>query len=162
MASFNRVVLLGNVTRDPELRYISSGTAVTEIGLAVNDRRKTASGEWVEETTFVDVTLWGRTAEIAGEYVTKGAPLMIEGRLKLDTWEKEGKKNSKLRVVGEKMVLLGSKGEGGSRGGGPARSQRPAGSRAPSAGGDDYSQSEPDYDGGQPSGGVAADDDIPF
>ena len=161
MASFNKVVLLGNVTRDPELRYISSGTAVTEIGLAVNDRRKTASGEWVEETTFVDVTLWGRTAEIAGEYVTKGAPLMIEGRLKLDTWEKDGKKNSKLRVVGEKMVLLGSKGEG-SRGG-QARPQRPAGGgRGPVAGGDDYTQSEPDYDGGQPSGGVAADDDIPF
>jgi single-strand DNA-binding protein len=162
MASFNRVVLLGNVTRDPELRYISSGTAVTEIGLAVNDRRKTASGEWVEETTFVDVTLWGRTAEIAGEYVTKGAPLMIEGRLKLDTWEKDGKKNSKLRVVGEKMVLLGSKGEG-SRGGGQGRSQRPAGNRGTaSSGAEDYSQSEPDYDGGSPSSGVAADDDIPF
>ena len=112
MASYNRVVLLGNVTRDPELRYISSGTAVTDIGLAVNDRRKTPSGEWVEETTFVDVTLWGRTAEVAGEYVTKGAPLLIEGRLKLDTWEKDGKKNSKLRVVGEKMQLLGSRGEG--------------------------------------------------
>ncbi len=162
MASFNKVVLLGNVTRDPELRYISSGTAVTEIGLAVNDRRKTASGEWVEETTFVDVTLWGRTAEIAGEYVTKGAPLMIEGRLKLDTWEKDGKKNSKLRVVGEKMVLLGSKGEG-SRGGGQGRPARAtAGGRPPATAGEDYSQSEPDYDGGQPSGGVAADDDIPF
>jgi len=93
MASFNRVILLGNVTRDPELRYISSGTAVTDAGLAVNDRRKNASGEWVEETTFVDVTLWGRTAEVAGEYVTKGSPLLIEGRLKLDTWEKDGKKN---------------------------------------------------------------------
>jgi len=162
MASFNKVVLLGNVTRDPELRYISNGTAVTEIGLAVNDRRKTASGEWVEETTFVDVTLWGRTAEIAGEYVTKGAPLMIEGRLKLDTWEKDGKKNSKLRVVGEKMVLLGSKGEG-PRGGGQGRPARaPAGGRPPATGGEDYSQSEPDYDGGQTSGGVAADDDIPF
>lgn len=160
MASFNRVVLLGNVTRDPELRYISSGTAVTEIGLAVNDRRKTASGEWVEETTFVDVTLWGRTAEIAGEYVTKGAPLMIEGRLKLDTWEKDGKKNSKLRVVGEKMVLLGSKGEGAR--GAQSRPARPAGGRPPAGGGDEYSQSEPDYDGGQSSGGVAADDDIPF
>jgi single-strand DNA-binding protein len=163
MASFNKVVLLGNVTRDPELRYISSGTAVTEIGLAVNDRRKTASGEWVEETTFVDVTLWGRTAEIAGEYVTKGAPLMVEGRLKLDTWEKDGKKNSKLRVVGEKMVLLGNKGEG-PRGGGQARSttRAPGGSRQPAGGGDDYSQSEPDYDGGPSSGGVAAEDDIPF
>jgi single-strand DNA-binding protein len=162
MASFNKVVLLGNVTRDPELRYISSGTAVTEIGLAVNDRRKTASGEWVDETTFVDVTLWGRTAEIAGEYVTKGAPLMIEGRLKLDTWEKDGKKNSKLRVVGEKMVLLGSKGEGSRSGGQSKPARASGGGRPPAGGGDDYSQSEPDYDGGQPSGGVAADDDIPF
>jgi len=164
MASFNRVVLLGNVTRDPELRYIANGTAVTEIGLAVNDRRKTASGEWVDETTFVDVTLWGRTAEIAGEYVTKGSPLMIEGRLKLDTWEKDGKKNSKLRVVGERMVLLGSKGEG-PRGGGQgqqARPQRASQGRGTSSAEEDFSQSEPDYHGSQASGGVAADDDIPF
>lgn len=161
MASFNRVVLLGNVTRDPELRYIASGTAVTEIGLAVNDRRKTASGEWVDETTFVDVTLWGRTAEIAGEYVTKGSPLMIEGRLKLDTWEKDGKKNSKLRVVGERMVLLGSKGDG-PRGGGQGRPERTAPGRAAPAGDDDFSQAEPDYHGGASSGAVAADDDIPF
>ncbi|MFM8984674.1 MAG: single-stranded DNA-binding protein [Planctomycetia bacterium] len=82
MASFNKVILVGNVTRDPELRYISSGTAVTDIGLAVNDRRKDGkTGEWIEETTFVDVTLWGRTAEVAGEYVTKGSPLLIEGRI---------------------------------------------------------------------------------
>ncbi len=112
MASFNRVILLGNVTRDPELKYISTGTAVTEIGLAVNDRRKGPNGDWIEETTFVDVTLWGRTAEIASEYLSKGAPVLIEGRLKLDTWEKDGKKNSKLRVVGERMQLLGSKGGG--------------------------------------------------
>ena len=97
MASFNRVILLGNVTRDPELKYVSTGTAVAEIGLAVNDRRKTASGEWVDETTFVDVTLWGRTAEVACEYASKGSPILIEGRLKLDTWEKDGRKNSKLR-----------------------------------------------------------------
>ena len=70
-SSMNRVFLMGNVTRDPELRYISNGSAVTEIGLAINDRRKSSSGEWVEETTFVDITLWGRTAEIEGEYVTK-------------------------------------------------------------------------------------------
>lgn len=161
MASFNRVVLLGNVTRDPELRYIASGTAVTEIGLAVNDRRKTATGEWIDETTFVDVTLWGRTAEIAGEYVTKGSPLMIEGRLKLDTWEKDGKKNSKLRVVGERMVLLGSKGDG-PRGGGQPRPQRAAPGRGTPGADDDFSQSEPDYHGSQSSSGVAADDDIPF
>ena len=122
MASFNRVILLGNVTRDPELRYIANGTAVTDIGLAVNDRRKTATGEWVEETTFIDVTLWGRTAEVAGEYVTKGSPIMIEGRLKLDTWEKDGKKNSKLRVVGERLQLLGGRSGDGPRGEG-ARSK---------------------------------------
>lgn len=160
MASYNRVILLGNVTRDPELRYISSGTAVTEIGLAVNDRRKTASGEWVEETTFVDVTLWGRTAEIAGEYVTKGSPLLIEGRLKLDTWEKDGKKNSKLRVVCDRMQLLGGRSGEGGRG---PKSRVAAGGRgagAAQAGGDEFDQST-SYDemGG---GGPVADDDIPF
>jgi len=157
MASFNRVVLLGNVTRDPELRYIASGTAVTDIGLAINDRRKTASGEWVEDTTFVDVTLWGRTAEVAGEYVTKGSPLLIEGRLKLDTWEKDGKKNSKLRVVGERMQLLGSRSDG-SRGGGKG----PPPPRRTTT--EDHGELAPtgQYDGPDegPSGG--GDDDIPF
>jgi len=109
MASFNRVILLGNLTRDPELRYVPSGTAVVDLGLAVNDRRKNASGEWVEETTFVDVTLWGRTAEVASEYLSKGSPVLIEGRLRLDTWENsEGQKRSKLRVVGERMQMLGA------------------------------------------------------
>jgi single-strand DNA-binding protein len=165
MASFNRVILLGNVTRDPELRYIANGTAVTDIGLAVNDRRKTPSGEWVEETTFVDVTLWGRTAEIAGEYVTKGSPLMIEGRLKLDTWEKEGKKNSKLRVVGEKMQLLGSRsgGEGG-RSAKPRVAAGRGGSQDGSMGGDEFNQANDSFDDGPGSSGgpVGADDDIPF
>jgi len=159
MASFNKVILVGNVTRDPELRYIASGTAVTDIGLAVNDRRKDGkTGEWIEETTFVDVTLWGRTAEVAGEYVTKGAPLLIEGRLKLDTWEKDGKKNSKLRVVGERMQLLGGRGEG-SRGGKPRVA---AGRGAPQAE-DTYDQST-SYGDESPghAGGVSADDDIPF
>ncbi len=118
MASFNRVILVGNLTRDPELRYIPSGMAVTEVGLAVNHRRKAQNGEWIEETTFVDVTLWGRTAEVASEYLSKGAPVLIEGRLKLDSWEKEGKKFSKLRVVGEHMQMLGAKGQGGGGGGG--------------------------------------------
>ena len=103
MASFNRVILVGNLTRDPELKYIPSGMAVSEIGLAVNDRRKNAQGEWIEETTFVDVTLWGRQAEVASEYLNKGSSVLIEGRLKLDSWEKEGKKQYKLRVVGERM-----------------------------------------------------------
>ena len=169
MASFNRVILIGNVTRDPELRYISSGTAVTDIGLAVNDRRKNASGEWVEETTFVDVTLWGRTAEVAGEYVTKGSPLFIEGRLKLDTWEKDGKKNSKLRVVCERMQLMGGRSGDGSRGEG-ARAGKPrvaaggksGGFSGVAAGGDEFDQSG-GYDDGPSAGGApGADDDIPF
>src|SRR5438477_736465 len=118
MASFNRVILVGNLTRDPEVRYTTNSTAVCDIGLAVNDRRKNASGEWIEETTFVDITLWGRTAEVAGEYLKKGAPVLIEGRLKLDTWEKEGQKRSKLKVVGELMQMLGGRSGGGGGGGG--------------------------------------------
>jgi single-strand DNA-binding protein len=153
------VVLLGNVTRDPELRYISSGTAVTDIGLAVNDRRKTPTGEWVEETTFVDVTLWGRTAEIACEYASKGSPLLIEGRLKLDTWEKDGKKNSKLRVVGEKLQLLGSRGEGSRGAGSGAAKPRLAAGRPAAAGGESFDQ-VPEYDGAD--AGPSGDDDIPF
>jgi single-strand DNA-binding protein len=130
MASFNRVILMGNLTRDPELRYIPSGTAVTEVTLAINDRRKNTQGEWVEETTFVDVTLWGRTAEVASEYLSKGSPLFVEGRLKLDSWEKEGKKQYKLRVVCDRMQMLGSRGQGGQGGGaprGPARATSESG-----------------------------------
>jgi single-strand DNA-binding protein len=119
MASFNRVILMGNITRDIEVKYLQSGMAVTDIGLAVNDRRKNQQGEWVEETTFVDITLWGRTAEIAGEYLGKGSPVLIEGRLKLDQWEKDGQKRSKLHVIGERMQMLGGKG-GGKGGGGPS------------------------------------------
>jgi single-strand DNA-binding protein len=112
MASYNRVILVGNLTRDPELRYIPSGTAVSDIGLAVNDRTK-KDGQWVEETTFVEVTLWARTAEIANEYLSKGSSVLIEGRLKLDSWENsEGQKRSKLRVVADRMQMLGSRGSG--------------------------------------------------
>lgn len=109
MASFNRVILVGNLTRDVEVKYTANQTAVTDIALAVNEHRKLPSGEWVEEATFVDVTLWGRTAEIAGQYLSKGAPVLIEGRLKLDTWESDGQKRSKLRVVGDRMQMLGSR-----------------------------------------------------
>lgn len=161
-SSMNRVFLMGNVTRDPELRYISNGSAVTEIGLAINDRRKSSTGEWVEETTFVDITLWGRTAEIAGEYVTKGAPLLIEGRLKLDMWEKEGKKNSKLHVVGDRMHLIGSR--GGNRSEGSQAGGRNQGNQ------NSNSQNEKDQSGGYDTGGGfgatstagGTEDDIPF
>ena len=159
MASYNRVVLLGNLTRDPEIRYISSGMAVTDIGLAVNDRKKNANGEWIEETTFVDVTLWGRTAEVAGEYLSKGAPILIEGRLKLDSWEtQDGQKRSKLKVVGERMQMLG--GRGGSEGGGqqraPARQNTQYSQPAPP---DDFSDAPPSNDS---PGDDSPGDDIPF
>ncbi len=113
MANYNRVVLMGNLTRDPEVRCLPSGTAVCDIGVAVNDRRKNQAGEWVEDTTFVDVTLWQRTAEVCGEYLSKGSPVLIEGRLKLDTWETEGQKRSKLKVIGERMQMLGKRPQNG-------------------------------------------------
>lgn len=108
-ANFNRVIIAGNATRDPEMRHTQGGTAVAGIGLAINSKRKGQNGEWVEETTFVDVTFWSRDAEIAAEYVRKGNPILVEGRLKLDQWEKDGRKNSKLSVVCERLVLLGGR-----------------------------------------------------
>ena len=128
MASFNKVILIGNLTRDPQVKYTAGGTAVTELTLAVNrqwfDKQ---SNTKKEDVTFVDVTLWGRTAEVAGEYLAKGRPVLIEGRLQTDSWEdRETKqKRSKLKVVGENMTMLGSRGDGG--GGG-------SGGRAPASG----------------------------
>ena len=125
MASFNKVILLGNLTRDPEVRYTPKGTAVAELGMAVNRVYTAENGEKREETTFVDVTLWGRTAEIAGEYLKKGRPVFIEGRLQLDSWEdkQSGQKRSKLKVVGEGLQLLGARPSGsGSTGGGDEES----------------------------------------
>src|SRR5438876_4406039 len=108
MASFNKVILLGNLTRDPEVRYTPKGTAVAELGMAVNRVYTAENGEKCEETTFVDVTLWGRTAEVAGEYLKKGRPVFIEGRLQLDSWEdkQSGQKRSKLKVIGVTMQLI--------------------------------------------------------
>ena len=172
MASYNRVILVGNLTRDPELRYIQSGTAVTEVGLAVNDRRKTATGEWVDEVTFVDVTVWGRQAETVSEYLTKGSPVLFEGRLKLDTWEKDGQKHSKLKVVCERMQMLGGRGgQGGGSGDRPQGTSRPAQCSSGGAS-QQYNQSgPPDYvddvpppemSGGGGGGSGGGGDDIPF
>lgn len=107
--SFNQCVLLGNLTRDPELRFTAGRKAVCDVGLALNDRWKDSQGEWVEETTFVDVTLWGRTAEVANEYLRKGSPVLIQGRLKLETWEKDGQKRSKHKIVCERMQMVGQR-----------------------------------------------------
>ena len=112
MASYNRVILLGNLVRDIELRYTNSRMAVCQNAIAVNDRRKNASGEWIDETSFVDVTFFGRTAEIVSEYLGKGSPIFVEGRLKQDTWEKDGQKRSKLYVIVDRMQLLGGRNEG--------------------------------------------------
>ena len=146
MASFNKVMLLGNLTRDPEVKYTPKGSAVADIGLAVNRTYTTDGGEKREETTFVDVTMWGRQAEIAGEYLKKGRPLFVEGRLQLDTWDDKqtGQKRSKLRVVCENFQMLGSRDGGEGGGGGGGRSS--GGKSAKSA----------------PAADTAEDDDIPF
>ena len=112
MANFNKVMLMGNVTRDIELRYTPKGTAVADIGLAVNRVRTSDGGERIEETTFVDVTLWGRTAEVAHQYSGKGKPLFVEGRLHMDSWDDKatGQKRSKLKVVADNIQLMGAPG----------------------------------------------------
>ena len=127
MASFNRVILAGNLTREPELRYTPKGTAIARIGLAVNRTWKSETGEMKEEVTFVDVDAWGRQAEVIAQYLRKGRPLLMEGRLKLDQWEDKNthQKQSKLRVVLESFTFIDSKG-GGEGGGGDAPRARSA------------------------------------
>ena len=154
MANLNKVMLIGNLTRDPELRYTPKGTAVAELGMAINRVRTNDQGQRQEDTTFIDVTLWGRQAELAQQYLTKGRPVYIEGRLQMDTWEDKnsGQKRSKLKVVGENMQFLGGGGGGG--GGGAPRS----------GGGGQAAASQPQ--GGSPAAADAMpeedDDDIPF
>ncbi|TWT93496.1 single-stranded DNA-binding protein [Neorhodopirellula pilleata] len=114
MANFNRVILLGNLTRDIELRYLPSGMAVADFSIAVNDRRKTNEGNWVDDPSFFNIVFFGRNAEVASEYLSKGSPVLIEGKLKQDTWEKDGQKQSRVKVIGERMQLIGPKPGGGS------------------------------------------------
>ena len=155
MANLNKVLLIGNLTREPEVRYTPKGTAVADIGLAVNRISTTDSGERREEVTFLDVTLWGRQAEIAGEYLKKGRPVFIEGRLQMDTWDDKttGQKRSKIKVVCENLQLLGSRpSEGGEGGGEPREHSRPAGK--PAARPPQKQSPEPELEG-EP-------DDVPF
>jgi single-strand DNA-binding protein len=148
MASYNRVILMGNLTRDPELRYIPSGTAVSDVTVAVNDRVK-RNDQWIEETSFVDVTLWSRDAEIANEYLSKGSPVLIEGRLRQERWEKDGQKHSKLKVVCDRLRLVGSRSGGGNqRAGGASSGGEPS----------QFDESE-QY---MPAGAPPPSDDIPF
>jgi single-strand DNA-binding protein len=151
MANFNKVILAGNLTRDPELRYTPKGTPIAKIGMALNRTWKNEAGETKEEVTFVDVDAFGRQAEVIGQYLKKGRPLLVEGRLKLDTWEDKNthQKVSKLRVVLESFSFLDSRGEGG---GGEFR--KPAGPTIPPA--------SPTAPVEEPSGEPPSEDDVPF
>ena len=153
MASFNKVILMGNLTRDPELRYTPKGTAIAKIGLAINRFWTSESGEKKEEVTFVDVDIFGRTAENVAQYMKKGRPLLVEGRLRLDQWDDKqtGQKRSRLGVVAESVQFLGSPTGGGNASGETsAPTARPAPGAAPAA-------SEPAEGDAPPEG-----DDVPF
>ena len=153
MASFNKVIIAGNLTRDPELRYTPKGTAVARITLAVNRTWKSESGENKEEVSFVDVDIWGRQAEVIGQYMKKGRPLLVEGRLKQDSWEDKNtkQKQTKLKVVLESFSFIDSNrgGEGDVAPSAP-RASRPA-AASPSASAPESVDSEPPHD-----------DDVPF
>jgi single-strand DNA-binding protein len=119
--SYNRVMLAGNLTRDPQVRFFANERAVADFGLAINRKYKTNDGQLKEETTFVDVEAWGRTAELVGQYLTKGRGCFIEGRLKLDSWDdkESGQKRSKLKIVADSVQFVDSQ-RGGQGGGAPA------------------------------------------
>jgi len=163
MANFNKVLLIGNLTRDPELRYTPGGTAVADFGMAVNRNWTSQGGEKREETLFVDLEAWARTAEVISEYCKKGSPLFVEGRLKLDQWEgRDGQKRSKLRVVVERSQFLsgGRRSDGGPRGeGGPRRGGR---QEAPPQQGKGDEEEAPRPSAGDAEGQYQVNDDIPF
>ena len=151
MASFNQVILLGNLTRDVELRHTPSNQAVANIGLAMNRQYQTRDGERREETTFVDCEAWGRQAEVMAQYLSKGRPVFIQGRLKLDTWQdQQGQNRSKLKVVVENFQFVGGRDGGGAPGGGGGGNRDYQPSSAPAGGGGGGGHAAP------------ADDDIPF
>ncbi len=167
MASYNKVMIMGNVTRDIELRYTPKGTAVADMGLACNRVRMGDDGQKIEEVTFVDVTLWGRQAELANQYLGKGRPVFIEGRLQTDSWtdKESGKQRSKLKVVGENMQFIGSPGGGGGNNNG---GQQQAMQNSPQQGQPQRQQQAPPQSpqGGSPASSMPdfqdEGDDIPF
>jgi single-strand DNA-binding protein len=147
MASLNKVMLIATLGKDPELRYTTSGTAVASFSAATNEKFKNRSGEWEERTEWHNIILWGRLAEIAGEYLTKGKPVYLEGRLQTRKWQdREGKDRFTTEIVAERMQMLGARNGSGNSGGGNGG----AGKNMDPAGGDD---SMPQ---------VNPDDDIPF
>jgi single-strand DNA-binding protein len=154
MANFNKVILIGNLTRDPELRYTPKGMAIAKIGLAINRNWTSEGGEKKEEVTFVDVDIFGRTAENVAQYMKKGRPIMVEGRLRLDQWDDKqtGQKRSRLGVVAETVQFLGSP-SGGGGGGGEGGESAPRRSAPTSAPAPSSPAAEPD---------MPSDDDVPF
>jgi single-strand DNA-binding protein len=151
MANYNKVILIGNLTRDPELRYTPKGAAIAKLGIAVNRSWRTETGESREEVTFVDVDAFGRQAETIGQYMKKGRPIMIEGRLRLDTWDDKqtGQKRSRLGVVLESFQFLDSA-RGGDEGAAPRPPRAQPAESAPPAG--------PAAAADEPHG----EDDVPF
>ncbi|MEM6748995.1 MAG: single-stranded DNA-binding protein [Planctomycetota bacterium] len=159
MASYNRVILMGNLTRDPEMRYTASNMPVVKIGLAVNDRVKNRqTDQWEERANFFDCTAFGRTAELVNQYFTKGRPIFIEGKLRWDSWEdkQSGAKRSKVEVIIDNFQFVGGREDGGQGGGGPRGGRSAQAAPASSGGGPggDYSAG-PQYDPVDPN-------DIPF
>jgi len=151
MANYNKVLLIGNLTRDPELRYTPSGTAVCDFGLAVNRRRRGQDGESRDETCFVDITAWGRQAEVINEYCRRGRAIFVEGRLQLDSWQtQDGQRRSKLKVVLEGFQFLGARGDASRED--PARRAGPVSRPEPA----------PEAPAEEGEGFHPGDDDIPF
>jgi single-strand DNA-binding protein len=153
MANLNKVLLIGNLTRDPEVRYTPKGTAVGDLAIAINDSYKGQDGTVKETVTYVDIEVWGRQAETCKQYLTKGRPVFIEGRLKLDQWEQEGQKKSRLKVVAERVQFLGSSGGGQGRSGGGGESR---------SGGSSSNESHRPASVSEDSPPPPSDDDIPF
>ncbi len=152
MASYNRIVLMGNLTRDPQLSYTPSNTAICKFGLATNHKWKDREGNSREEVCFVDCTLFGRGGEVFNQYMSKGSPVLVEGRLSFDQWtSQEGVKRSKHEVIVENFTFVGGRGEGGDRGAAPAAAAPAHAPAAAPVSGGGYDQPPP-----------PTDDDIPF
>jgi single-strand DNA-binding protein len=155
--SVNKVILIGNLGKDPEVKYTPQGTPVAKLTLATNERFKDKSGEWQDRTEWHNVVLWQRLAEIAGEYLKKGGKVYIEGRLQTRSWDDKtsGQKKYMTEVVASDLVLLGGRGEGGGESGGGY-------SRGTSAGGNNFDQRTPEPEPASAGSGPITDEDIPF
>ena len=166
MAGFNKVILMGNLTRDPQLRYLPNNMAVCDFGLAVNRRYKDRDGNQKDDVCFVDLTAWARSAEVINQYMRKGSLILVEGRLKLDTWTgQDGQKRSKHTVVVENFQFAGGREGGGAPAGGPSGAGQSAGgppSRGPGPGPESMPPDSgmPDY--GPPPGEPPTTENIPF